>query len=107
MRIYLSGPISGVGNYLDVFNRAAAILAGEGYHVINPANMVAVMDNGATWDDYMVIDEELLHLCDAVVQLPGWQKSLGCQREYGMAKERDMLILSLEDLVSGSTEKGR
>ena len=103
-RIFISGPITGVPNYLDIFNKAAAILAGEGYRVINPANMVTVMDNQATWADYMMIDAELLRMCDAMVQLPGWENSLGCQREYGMALERDMLILSWEALY-GSIKK--
>lgn len=104
-RLYLSGPITGVPNYLDIFNKAAAILVGQGYRVINPANLCTVMDNAATWEDYMAIDMELLHMCDAMVQLPGWERSLGCQREYGAAMERDMLILKMEDLMDGCTEK--
>ena len=44
-RLYLSGPITGVPNYLDIFNKAAASLVAEGYRVINPANLCTVMDN--------------------------------------------------------------
>ena len=106
-RLYLSGPITGVHNYLDIFNKAAASLAMDGYRVVNPANLCTVMDNKATWDDYMNIDMELLHMCDVLVQLPGWEKSLGCQREYGMALERDMINLRWEDLTDGCTKKSR
>lgn len=79
-RLYLSGPITDVPNYLDIFNKAAASLVAEGYRVINPANLCTVMDNKATWDDYMNID---------------------------MALERDMIILRWEDLTDGCTEKSR
>ena len=106
-RLYLSGPITGVPNHLDIFNKAAASLVAEGYRVINPANLCTVMDNKATWDDYLNIDMELLHMCDVLVQLPGWEKSLGCMREYGMALERDMIILRWEDLTDGCTKKSR
>ena len=105
-RMYLSGPISSDPLFRDKFNRAQAQLAGMGYRVVNPANMHMVMDNRATWDDYMRIDTELLCMCDVLVQLPGWERSLGCQREYGVAYARDMIILKLEDILNGCTEKG-
>ena len=105
MRMYLSGPISSDPLYMDKFNRAQAQLAGMGYRVVNPANMHMVMDNGATWDDYLQIDIELLYMCDVLVQLPGWERSLGCQREYGAAYARDMIIVSLEDVLNGRTQK--
>lgn len=107
MILYLSGPITGIQNYMDIFNQAETYLVGEGYQVINPANMCYVLHANATWSDYMSIDMELLHMADALIQLPGWENSLGCQREYGAAMERDMLILRLEDLVDGCTKKSR
>ena len=107
MRIYLSGPITGVRNYLDIFNKAAAALTRNGYRVVNPANLCFVLDGTATQEDFLNIDMELLRLCDVLVQLPGWEKSLGCQREYGAALERDMIILKWEAMVDGCTEKSR
>ena len=98
-KVYLSGPITGVPNYMETFNRAHEKIAKAGYRVINPANLIYVMDEGATWEDFMKIDTELLHQCDVLVQLPGWEKSLGCQREYGMALERDMLIFTYDDFM--------
>lgn len=107
MRIYLSGPITGVRNYLDIFNKASAALTRNGYRVVNPANLCFVLDGTATREDFMNIDMELLRMCDVLVQLPGWETSLGCQREYGAALERDMIILKWEALVDGCTEKSR
>lgn len=98
-RIYLSGPISGTADYMERFKKAQEILTAEGYRVINPANLNMVFDEGATWDDYMMIDLELLRMSDVLVQLPGWERSLGCQREYGVALERNMIILKPEDLI--------
>lgn len=98
-RIYLSGPISGTADYTERFKKAQEILTAEGYRVINPANLHMVFGEGATWDDYMMIDLELLRMSDVLVQLPGWERSLGCQREYGVALARDMIILRPEDLI--------
>jgi len=92
-RLYLSGPITGVPNYMDIFNRAEAVLVRAGYQVVNPANMCYVLNSEASHEDYMTVDMALLRMCDVLVQLPGWEKSIGCNREYGMALERDMVIL--------------
>lgn len=99
IRIYISGPISGTADYLERFKKVQEILTAEGYRVINPANLHTVFDEGATWDDYMAIDLELLRMCDTLVQLPGWERSLGCQREYGYALACNMPILKPEDLI--------
>ena len=100
LRLYLSGPITGVRNYLDIFNKAAAALASDGYRVVNPANLCTVLDRTATWDDYMNIDMELLHMCDVLVQLPGWENSRGANRELGFALGTDKIIVSLEQLLT-------
>ncbi len=97
--IYLSGPITGQSNYVETFNQVADELKKRGFAVVNPANLFMVLDASASWEEFMSIDAELLRMCDYMIQLPGWEKSLGCQREYGMALERDMVVLKLEDLV--------
>lgn len=104
MRLYLSGPISNDSEYLAKFNEAQAYFMSEGYEVVNPANMCFVMQ-GMKWEEYMQIDLELLEKCDALVQLPGWEDSLGCQREYGYALARDKCIIAAEDLY-GRTKEG-
>lgn len=100
-RLYLSGPITGVPNYMDIFNRAEAVLVGAGYQVVNPANMCYVLNSEASHEDYMRVDMEMLRMCDVLVQLPGWEKSIGCNREYGMALERDMVILEYTKFTEG------
>lgn len=105
MRIYLSGPITGKKNFIEVFTAAQDILEEMGYEVVNPSNLCMVMNKSASWEDFMVIDQELIRMCDVLVQLPGWKKSLGCQREYGMALERNMIILEFEDFVKRGEAK--
>lgn len=104
MRLYLSGPISNDSEYLTKFNEAQAYFMNEGYEVVNPANMCFVMQ-GMAWEEYMQIDLELLEICDALVQLPGWESSLGSQREYGYALARDKYIIAAEALY-GRTKEG-
>ena len=40
MILYLSGPITGVDNYQEIFRTARGRLAAMGYKVINPAEMI-------------------------------------------------------------------
>lgn len=97
MRIYLSGPITGVGNYREQFQAAAEKLREEGFSdIVNPAELCEVLPATASWDDYMRIDLELLEMCEVIVLLPGWQASLGSQREYGYAMAKDMLIWEMK-----------
>ena len=105
MRLYLSGPISSDPMFKEKFSKAQSALSLKGYRVVNPANLYMVMDKQSTWEDYLAIDAELLEMCDVLVQLPGWENSLGCQREYGIAFARCMHIIKLEDLMDGCVEK--
>lgn len=106
MRLYLSGPISSDPMFKEKFSKAQSALTLKGYRVVNPANLYMVLDKQSTWEDYLTIDAELLSMCDMLVQLPGWENSLGCQREYGIAFARCMNVVNLEELIDGCTEKG-
>lgn len=102
-RIYLSGPITGVDDYYNRFAEAEAMLRAEGYHVINPAPLIQVMPDDATWEEFMQICIELMPLASAMAQMPGWEQSRGCNREYGWAMASDMIVLPLKSF----TEKRR
>lgn len=85
LRVYLAGPMTGiVDDNKDTFNRAAAVLRAAGLHVENPAENTPPNDN-PTWDDWMAIAIPQLESCDAVVMLPGWDKSKGAAVEYDRA----------------------
>lgn len=44
----------------------------------------------------MDVDLQLLDMCDVIYMLKGWQQSLGCNREYGYALAKDIIILKEE-----------
>lgn len=75
--VYLSGPITGVRNYWQVFERAEANLRGLGYIVLNPARL----PQGLTNEQYMQIDMAMINAADAVYFLPGWENSRGAALE--------------------------
>lgn len=43
--------------------------------------------------------KDLILQCDALVTLPGWEQSLGCQREVGFAEGVDLIVLPIEELL--------
>ena len=91
-RIYISGPITGTKDYLERFGKAGLKLIEQGYKVINPACIAAVMPY-LTYEEYMRLDLFLLDMCDAVYMLKGWQESKGANREYGYALAKDKIII--------------
>lgn len=95
MRLYLSGPITGLDNYRENFRNAAEGLRRDGYtDIINPAELCAVLPPEHTaWEEYMRICMELLDMADVVVLLPGWKRSKGVQREISYAKKNGLIIL--------------
>ena len=98
---YLSGPITGHKNYRQQFARAAGALKEMGYVVINPAELGAALPlDQMSYEDIMKIDLELLAAADYLVQLPGWERSIGANRELGFALGTDKIIVSLEQLLT-------
>ena len=98
-RLYLSGPITGVDDYFERFQRAFLALEEAGYNVINPAPLYQVMPDDATHEEYMQICMDLLAMADVIVQMPGWEESCGCNRELGWAIASDKIIIQLESLI--------
>ena len=103
MRIYLSGPITGMTNYRRNFAEAQHILEELGHDdIVNPAELCKVMNTDRmTYSEIMVICKDLLRSCDVLLSLPGHNKSYGCGIEEGIAEERDMIIMEFEDFVNG------
>ena len=101
MRIYLSGPITGQPNYRRVFREAKALLEEQGYHdIVNPAELCEVIPKSYPYKDIMTICIDLLSNCDAVLLLPGWEKSHGCGREIGYAEAMDLIVMEFEDFLN-------
>ena len=99
MRIYISGPISGVPGYYERFDRAARQIRRLGHTPVNPARHPA----GLSRREYMRMDLADLMACDAVYMLPGWISSGGAMVERALARYLDMKIFyRLEEIPDES-----
>ena len=85
MRVYISGPITGVPDYMEKFEAAEKELIEKGFTVVNPAKINYGMPEDMTYEEYMEIDIRLIDLCDAIYMIRGWEMSRGANREYGYA----------------------
>ncbi len=85
MKVYISGPISGL-LYEEVekaFNEAETRLKEQGYEVVNPLNNG--LPRESIWNEHMRADLKLLLDCDAIYMLNGWEYSRGASLEYDLA----------------------
>lgn len=93
MKVYITGPMTGVPNFNRVaFLKAEALLTNLGYQVVNPARL----DGGDTtqsWLYYILRDLYFLSQCDAIYQLPNWKKSTGAMVEFLVAQKLGLKIL--------------
>ena len=96
MRIYISGPISGVLDFKEKFEKAEQDLRATypNAEIINPT--MIKLPSSCTHEDYMRIDFMLLDLADAIYMLKSWDKSKGACMEYGYAMAKDLIILKEE-----------
>ena len=75
--VYISGPISGVGNYKKNFAVAESALFAAGMIAINPA----YMPEGLKYNDYFPTCYAQIGISNAVCFLSGYDKSTGAARE--------------------------
>lgn len=89
MRVYISGPITGDPCARWKFDQAAQIIKDRGHEYTNPARLDDVIPD-AGWEYYMALDLQMLKQADAIVQLPGWEKSRGAKKEHEAARENGL-----------------
>lgn len=103
MKIYLSGPMTGVENYKIIFNLYEDTLTNLGFSVFNPAWFD--YKNGWSYDEILDLDLAALKNCQAILMLPGWEKSKGACIEYGYAKALGLSILTHEGMSNCMVDK--
>ncbi|WP_276675033.1 DUF4406 domain-containing protein [Selenomonas artemidis] len=93
--VFVSGAITGIENYKEIFAAAEEDLKNQGAIVLNPA----VLPWGLKWEDYLRITKEMVRCADVVYVLPKWEQSRGVIEELNLAKKSGKQII-----YSGSGE---
>lgn len=92
MRVYLSGPMSGIPySNFPAFHEWAARLRADGYEVVSPAEI----QEAGTWELCLRADLRELCGCDAIALMPGWENSKGANLELHVAHRLGMRVIPL------------
>lgn len=102
MKLYLSGPMTGLPdlNY-PAFINAAHGLRAIGHEVYNPAEWENNNNGGQfnllfAFQDYC---HYIIRIADAVVTLPGWEKSPGATAETSLARAISKPVYTFEEIL--------
>lgn len=99
MKVYISGPMTGIKDFNSAaFNRAAKSLRKAGHKAISPpeedkktfGKFLAVSNESKIWSDCLRRDLKDLLKCDSVHLLKNWERSRGATLEMMVAKELGM-----------------
>lgn len=102
MKVYISGPMTGLADFnFPAFDAAALALRSQGYRVTSPAELSrevrrACGEREPRREDYMRADIRALTRCDAIYLLRGWQGSRGAQLEYEIANAIGLKVFGQE-----------
>lgn len=107
LAIYISGGITGVKNWQDIFMAAEKDLILRLHarlFIFNPVKIAKDLESsfkvniGKTpgYTDYMREDIKILARCNTICMLPGWKRSKGARLEYRIAKVLNMQILEFQ-----------
>ena len=112
MKVYISGPISGVKDAEDTFSTAVEYLTFLGYSPLNPMDIPAPkveglfvhdstfsLENRELWAYYMRRAVKMLMSADSVYFLEGWEASVGAKIEHQLAKDLSIpALFETEDI---------
>ena len=93
MKIYISGGITGVENFMEKFSKTEELLKEKGYEVINPARINAELPKSTTYEEYMRMSFLLLDMADAIYMMNGWEKSKGARMEFWKSYQTEKRII--------------
>lgn len=105
MRIYLSGPMTGIEDLNRVeFAKYEKLLSSHGHEVINPHKVgesIAKIEDGAeiSYNTYMRHDIRELAICDIVALLPGYWNSKGCSIEIKVADLLHIQVKLVQEIL--------
>jgi nucleoside 2-deoxyribosyltransferase len=101
MKIYLTGPMTGLANYnFPAFDTEAKRLRGMGYEVVSPSEFRPVITD---WQKTMCRCIAAMVDCDMLAYLPGWESSEGAILEIGLAKRLGKTIIDVQFADLGRT----
>lgn len=101
MRVYVSGPMTGVEELnFPAFRATTATLRAAGFEVVCPSELSLTVPDGSLWAAYMRVDLQALLGCDAVVILDHAIRSRGARLECHVALELGLPLYTLDELVS-------
>lgn len=90
MKIYISGPVTGIeDNNRKAFHEAVFLWECQGWNAINP---LETEPENPTWELCLRKDIALLLGCDAIAMLPGWMDSRGARLEHFIARQLCMTV---------------
>ncbi len=93
MKVYISGPMTGMSGFnRRAFFKAAEKIAAAGHVALNPA----VLPDGLSEADYMRVCVSMLQCADKILMLAEWQNSQGARAEYELAVKLGLDILIQE-----------
>ena len=94
MKAYIAGKITGDSTYREKFQRAQKALEGEGFIVLNPAEL----PEGMLASDYMRICFAMMECADVVAFLPDYDQSRGARLEFDWCQYTGKQTMFLESM---------
>lgn len=90
-KVYISGRITGIDNFEQLFAKAEAQLKQQGFETVNPVTLPHNHDK--TWHQYMREDIKALCDCDIIFMLNNFNDSRGAKIELELAVNLGMDVI--------------
>jgi len=107
--LYVAGPMRGYPRFnFQAFENACDELRANNYNVISPHEIdlawgfnpdVPLESQTVKMVDMVRRDVEAISLCDIVVTLPGWKKSVGARAEVAIAKWLQRPVVTMKQCL--------